>query len=282
MRDWLAHLSTVRAGDGATAGLVVVATAAVAVEFAWRRRSGRGYDLGAAATTLGVGVGNLVASFVTAGALSWIYDLFWRATPIHWPLADWRTWVAGFLAVEFAYYWHHRASHTVRWLWANHAVHHSAKELTFLSAIRLGWTNLISGGWLFYLPLISLGFDPRLVLVVLAIDLHYQFFLHTEAVGRLGPLEWVLNTPSHHRVHHGRNPCYLDRNYGGMVIIFDRLFGTFAAERPEEPVEYGLVHGDGSRNPFQVALGEWTRIFRELAGARRLSEAARIAFGRPA
>ena len=116
---------------------------------------------------------------------------------------------------------------------------------------------------------------------LLALDLRYQFFLHTESIGKLGPLEWVLNTPAHHRVHHGANQAYLDKNYGGMVIIFDRLFGTFAAERADQPIRYGLVHPMGSKNPFVLALGEWRRLFGDLFHAQSLPAAARIALGPP-
>jgi sterol desaturase/sphingolipid hydroxylase (fatty acid hydroxylase superfamily) len=169
----------------------------------------------------------------------------------------------------------------VRWLWASHAVHHTPEEMTFLSALRLSWTNLLSFGWLFYLPLVLIGFDPRLVFTVLAIDLHYQFFLHTEAVGKLGPLEWVLNTPAHHRVHHASNADYLDCNYGGMVIVFDRLFGTLRMERADEPIRYGLAHPLNTLRPFAVAFGEWRRLFADLFRARSPRAILRIAFGRP-
>ncbi|WP_304175417.1 sterol desaturase family protein, partial [Phenylobacterium aquaticum] len=136
--------------------------------------------------------------------------------------------------------------------------------------------------WAVYLPLVLAGFDPRLVLGLLAFNLHYQFFLHTEMVGPLGPLEWVLNTPCHHRVHHACNSRYLDRNYGGVLIVFDRLFGTFAALSPEEPLRYGLVHPVGSRNPIAVAFSEWRRLFADLLAARSFKAALRAAFGRPA
>ena len=226
-------------------------------------------------------MGNILFGGVTSLALGAIFGFAWKLAPIHWPLADWRTWAIGFIAVEFAYYWFHRASHLVRWLWASHAVHHTPEEMTFLSAIRLGWTNLLSGGWIIYLPLVLIGFDPRLVLGILAVDLRYQFFLHTEAIGRLGPLEWVLNTPAHHRVHHGRNAPYVDKNFGGMVIVFDRLFGTFAAETAGEPIRYGLAHPLGSKSPFALALGEWRRLFGDLRRTSGFGRAARIALGRP-
>jgi len=124
-----------------------------------------------------------------------------------------------FLGVEFAYYWMHRCAHEVRWLWASYVVHHTPEHIHLASAFRLGATELLSGNWLFYFPLYLLGFNPLAVSGMLSVNLLYQFWLHTEMIGRLGPLEWVLNTPSHHRVHHASNPEYLDRNYGGIVIF---------------------------------------------------------------
>jgi sterol desaturase/sphingolipid hydroxylase (fatty acid hydroxylase superfamily) len=196
-------------------------------------------------------------------------------------LHDWRVWAIGFLFVEFAYYWFHRISHRVAWLWASHSVHHSAEQLTLLSSLRLGWTNALSGGWLFYLPLVFAGFDPRMVTALLLFDLHYQFFLHTEAVGRLGVLEWIFNTPAHHRVHHASNAPYLDRNYGGVLIILDRLFGTLAVERSEEPLRYGLAQRAGSRNPIRLAFEEWSRLFRAMRAAKGLRARLDLAFAAP-
>ena len=263
-------------------GLLAVMVLAVLVELSWRLAGGRGYDRTEAAATLGVAAGNMVLGVLSAVLIGAAYFAVWRVAPLHWSLKDWRTWTIGFVLVELIYYAFHRLSHRVRWMWASHQVHHSPLELTFLSAIRLGWTNLFSGGWLLYVPLVLLGFDPRLILAILALDLHYQFFLHTEAIGRLGPLEWVLNTPAHHRVHHGSNPAYRDRNYGGMVIVFDRLFGTFAAEHDDEPVVYGLAHPPESRRPFALALGEWRRLFADMGRAGSPLKAARVALGPPA
>lgn len=251
------------------------------VEFVWRKRSGRGYDLGALGGTLGVFVGQVLTTGLTAvivaSALLWAYSL----APAPWPLDDWRTWALGFLAVEFTYYWQHRFAHTVRWFWASHAVHHSPREMTLPAAVRLGWTSSLSGAWLFYVPVILAGLHPAAAAALLTINLRYQFFLHTEAVGKLGPLEWVFNTPSHHRVHHASNPEYLDRNFGGVLILFDRLFGTFAAERTAAPVVYGLTRPLASNNPFVIAFHEWARMGADLRRARSLRDAVRIVFGRP-
>jgi len=183
--------------------------------------------------------------------------------------------------VEFVYYLYHRASHTVRWMWATHAVHHTPEQMTLLSALRLGWTNVLSLGWLFYVPLILCGLNPIMLSALLAFDLHYQFFLHTEAVGRLGPLEWVFNTPSHHRVHHGSNAAYLDCNYGGVLIVFDRLFGTLRMQQPNEPIRYGLAHPLGTLHPLKLVFGEWRRLLTDLRAAPSLFRAIRIAVGKP-
>ncbi len=266
---------------GLPPGLIAIALLVVVAELGWRLLSRRGYDWGEFGATLGVAGGNLLFGALTAVVVGAVYALVWSLALFHWPIGDWKTWAVGFVVVEFAYYWFHRLSHEVRWLWASHAVHHTPEQMTFLSAIRLGWTSLFSLGWLTYVPVVFLGFDPRLVVALLAFDLHYQFFLHTEAVGRLGPLEWVLNTPSHHRVHHGSNPSYLDRNYGGVVIVFDRLFGTFAKEKMDEPVRFGLVHPLGSKNPIAVALGEWKRLLQDMISTAGPVRALKVALGRP-
>lgn len=241
--------------------------ALVAAEALWRLRSGRGYDRRTALTTLGIVAGNIPFGLLNAAVLAGVFGLAWEFAPVRWPLGDWRTWIAGFLAVEFAYYGFHRASHRVRWMWATHSVHHSAEQMTLLSSLRLGWTNLFSAGWLFYVPLVFAGFDPLLIFTLLALNLRYQFFLHTEAVGRLGPIEWVFNTPAHHRLHHASNDAYIDRNYGGVLIIFDRLFGTLAREVEGEPIRYGLAHRPATGNPLKLAFREWGLMLRDASRA---------------
>ena len=186
-----------------------------------------------------------------------------------------------FLGEELAYYWMHRAGHEVRWMWASHVVHHTPERLHLASAFRLGATDLLSGTFLFYFPLFLLGLNPLAVGAVLALNLFYQFWLHTDLVGRLGPLEFVFNTPSHHRIHHASNAEYLDRNYGGILILWDRLFGTFAAERPGTAIAYGLVHPQGSLNPIAIAFHEWRAMARDVARARSWRERLGQLFGRP-
>jgi sterol desaturase/sphingolipid hydroxylase (fatty acid hydroxylase superfamily) len=186
-----------------------------------------------------------------------------------------------FLGQEFAYYWSHRASHTVRWMWASHVVHHTPEQIHLASAFRIGVTELLSGNWLFRLPLYLLGFNPLAVGGMVAVNLFYQYWLHTDLVGRLGPLEWIFNTPSHHRVHHASNGEYLDRNYGGILILWDRMFGTFAQEQPQTKIVYGLVHPIGSRHPIAIAFHEWGAMARNVVRARSWRERLRQLFGRP-
>ncbi|MEL6317729.1 MAG: sterol desaturase family protein, partial [Pseudomonadota bacterium] len=186
-----------------------------------------------------------------------------------------------FLGVEFLYYWMHRAAHRVRWMWATHRVHHSAAKFNLTAAFRLGWTGPISGGPLFFLPLVLLGFPPLAVVGALGLNLAYQFFLHMERPVRLGPLEWVLNTPTHHRLHHAVNDGCLDKNFGGVLIIFDRLFGTFAAPPENDPLRFGLKGAARTDNPLKILFGEWTAMARDAARARSLRAFGRALFGPP-
>ena len=259
--------------------LVVVAMSTA--EFFLRRRRRMPYDAAGALASFGVAFGNVFSAALGPLLIAPVYFALHEAAPHKLSPDDWRVWVAGFFAVEFAYYWMHRWSHFVRWMWTSHAVHHSASEFTLPAAIRLGWTNALSGAWLVFAPLMLLGFHPLMVVALLAANLKYQFLLHTELVGRLGPLEWVFNTPSHHRVHHASNPLYLDRNFGGVLIVFDRLFGTFAAERPEEKIVYGLTEPLRSNNPFVIALHEWVRMGRDALASRNLGQMWAALFGRP-
>jgi sterol desaturase/sphingolipid hydroxylase (fatty acid hydroxylase superfamily) len=182
---------------------------------------------------------------------------------------------------DFSYYWFHRCSHRVRWFWATHAVHHSSNELNLGAAYRFGWTGRLTGAGVFYVPMIWLGFAPIAVGIASSLGLLYQFWLHTEWIPKLGPLEYVLNTPSHHRVHHAANPEYLDRNYGGIFIVFDRLFGTFAAERDEVPCRYGLVTPLRSNNPIIIGFHEWAALLGDLWQARSWHERLACLIGPP-
>jgi sterol desaturase/sphingolipid hydroxylase (fatty acid hydroxylase superfamily) len=186
-----------------------------------------------------------------------------------------------FFGQEFFYYWYHRAAHRMRWFWATHSVHHSPNELTLASAMRLGWTGKFTGSVIFFTPLVWLGFKPTAVLAVLAANLLYQFWIHATWIPKLGPLEWVFNTPSHHRVHHGSNPEYLDCNYGGVLIVFDRLFGTFVEERDDIAIRYGLTQPLHSYNPLRIALHEWIHLGSDLWRAPTWKERLCMLLGPP-
>ncbi len=190
-------------------------------------------------------------------------------------------WLGLYLLVEFAYYWHHRLTHRVRWFWATHSVHHSSNQLMLASAIRLGWTGRLGGAVAFFAPLVWLGFAPQAVYGLLAAGLFYQFWIHADWLPRLGPLEWVLNTPTHHRVHHASNPEYLDCNYGSSLIVFDRLFGTFVALRPDIEIRYGLTTPVLSNNPVRIAFNEWIAMGRAFLAARGARSRLKVLFGPP-
>jgi sterol desaturase/sphingolipid hydroxylase (fatty acid hydroxylase superfamily) len=167
----------------------------------------------------------------------------------------------------------------VRIGWAAHVNHHSSRHYNLSTALRQSFTTPLTGIW-FWTPLPLLGFAPEHVLLAHSANLLYQFFLHTESVGSLGPVEWILNTPSHHRVHHGRNARYLDRNYGGIFIVWDRLFRTFEPE--SEPCDYGLTKNLETWNPIRIGFHEWVAMGREVLAARSLRSAARAVFASPA
>ena len=175
-----------------------------------------------------------------------------------------------FIGQEFCYYWYHRAAHRVRWFWCNHSVHHSPNQLNLSAAYRIGLFGRLSGSVLFFVPLMWIGFHPKLVLQMLTLNLLYQFWLHTTWIGKLGWLEGIVNTPSAHRVHHASNPEYLDANYGGVLMVFDRLFGTYRTERDDLPVRYGLVQPMTSHNPLKIEFREWGALARDLWRARTL------------
>ena len=197
------------------------------------------------------------------------------------PMQQWWAFPLLLLAQDLCYYLLHRADHRVRWLWATHAVHHSSNAYNFSAAYRLGWTSGLSGGAVFFAPLAWIGFPVPAVLGAVALNLLYQFWLHTELVPRLGPLERIFNTPRHHRLHHASNPEYIDRNFGGILIVFDRLFGTFASDVAGVRCRFGLAHPLASNNPLRVALHEWFNLLRDLCRARKLRGAAKVLLGPP-
>jgi sterol desaturase/sphingolipid hydroxylase (fatty acid hydroxylase superfamily) len=222
-----------------------------------------GYHRADSRTSLAMGVGSLVVN--GAWRLVEVVILGLAAGLVPWSLGHgWTAWAIGLIGIDLCYYWDHRAGHEIRLLWASHVVHHSSQRYNLSTALRQTWTGEYTV--LFFLPVALLGVPVEIVLACWSINLLYQFWIHTEAIDKLWrPVELVFNTPSHHRVHHGSQSQYLDRNYAGVLIIWDRLFGTFEPEG--EPVVYGLTKNITTYNPLRVATHEYVALWRDLRTA---------------
>jgi sterol desaturase/sphingolipid hydroxylase (fatty acid hydroxylase superfamily) len=266
--------------------LMLVAFVFIAAEYLFVKLAAHdaddAYEPKETAASLGVAIGDVVSRVLGGGLVAIPFMAVYQMRVFDIAMTSVWAWVALFLGVEFCYYWFHRASHRVRWLWATHAVHHSATRFNLSAAVRLGWTGHLSGAFLFFLPLALLGFHPLAIGAMIGLGLLYQFFLHTHFDVSLGPLEWVLNTPRHHRVHHASNDACLDRNYGSVLIVWDRLFGTFATAPKAEPLRFGVKGQPASRNVFTIAFGEWQRLFADVARAQGWKRRLCILFGPPA
>ncbi len=229
----------------------------------------RTYETKDALSSIAMGLGNVFLNFLSKAIVLlvffWIYDNF-RLFTI--PVAWW-SFVLIFFADDFSYYWFHRISHESRLFWASHVVHHSSQKYNLSTALRQTW----SGGFysfVFWLWMPLLGFHPAMILLQMSISLLYQFWIHTEAIDKMPKwFEAVFNTPSHHRVHHGSNPLYLDRNHAGILIIWDKLFGTFQPELKEERVIYGLVVNINTYNPVKIAFIEWRNMLKDVFFGRK-------------
>ena len=237
----------------------------------------KSYTAKDAFSSIAMGLGNVFISFLSKlfvfAALYYVYESFRIFTiPITW----W-SFVILFFLDDFSYYWFHRTSHENRFFWASHVVHHSSRHYNLSTALRQTWT----GGFysfIFWLWLPLLGFHPGMILFQMSISLLYQFWIHTELIQQMPKwIEFFFNTPSHHRVHHGSNPIYLDRNHAGILIIWDRLFGTFQPELKHEKVKYGLVVNIKTYNPILIAFNEWGALFKDLI-TRNLSVTNRIKY----
>ena len=234
--------------------------------FVIRYFKGRGdYETRDTATSLLMGVGNvasgLLLGFVAFGVLMWTWQ--YRIADLG---TSWLVIALCFILDDLRYYWYHRIAHRCRWVWAEHVIHHSSQHYNLSTALRQSWTGTFTGMFILRIPLALIGFHPVLLLFVGGLNLVYQFWIHTEAIGRMWkPIEWIFNTPSHHRVHHATNPRYLDANYAGTLIIWDRMFGTFVPELDEDMPRYGIVRNIGTFNPLRVGFHEWIDMFRDAA-----------------
>lgn len=228
---------------------------------------------------------NILIGFVSVGFgilfglfISVIYDAAYRIAPFKFPADAWWSWVVLFFVDDLAYYWFHRISHESRLFWNFHVVHHSSDQYNLSVAVRQSWFSGLLH-WMFYAPVMLLGFAPWMFVVMHGFNLIYQFWIHTKLITRLGPLEWVLNTPSHHRVHHGVNDAYLDKNYAGVLIIWDRLFRSFVDEA-EEP-RYGIIKPLMSFNPIWINTHAWVEMWQAMRSHTTLGGKLRCVFGPP-
>ncbi len=222
-----------------------------------------------------------VGSVYFWGVLGWLYFggvTFAYTHRLYDVPFTWWSFGIAFILDDCRYYWWHRLSHRVRWFWASHIVHHSSQHFNLSTNLRQSWTSEFSGLTLLNVPLAFIGFHPGTIALAFTVNLLYQFWIHTEAIDRMPRwFEWLLNTPSHHRVHHASNPSYLDANYAGVFMIWDRLFGTFVPERADEPARYGLVNNLGTFNPLRIALHEYVGIARDLL-RRNMTMAQRFGY----
>ncbi len=239
------------------------------------------FDARDSAASLMMGFGSELAPLFGGGVV--VIGVFYAA--YEYRLMDipnaWWAVVLCFVLDDLRYYWWHRISHERRWFWASHVVHHSSQHYNLTTALRQTWTGQIIGTILFKTPFIFVGFHPAMVLFVGAINLIYQFWIHTELIKRMGPFELIFNTPSHHRVHHATNPRYLDANYAGTLIIWDRIFGTFVPERDDEKPRYGIVKNLGTFNPLVISFHEWIGIAKDVIGAKSWRDRVGYMLGPP-
>ena len=264
----------------------------IVLEFAWawhrhgNRVAGVGgrprriYDFADAIGSMQIGILSRIAGafprLLTLGIYVLVFQQFAVAS---WDLSNPLSWLAALLLYDFFYYWKHRANHEVRIMWAGHITHHNSEYFNLSTALRQSSTTFVFD-WMFYLPMAVLGVPPALFVAVALIDLLYQYWVHTELIGRLGWFDRIFVSPSNHRVHHGQDDYCIDRNYGGILIVWDRLFGTYADER-DEPITYGVRTPLRSVNPLWGNWHHYVDIWHDLKAARGLSARLECLFAPP-
>jgi sterol desaturase/sphingolipid hydroxylase (fatty acid hydroxylase superfamily) len=231
------------------------------------------------AACISMGIGVVFIGLITKTFYFFVFHLIYQFRIFELENIWWM-WALLFFADDFSFYWHHRMSHQVRFLWAAHVQHHSSTKMNFSVALRQSWMEPFYK-YLFYLWIPLLGFNPLYIFIMQAFSLIYQFFQHTELVRSLGPIGWVFNTPSHHRVHHAVQHKYLDRNHAGILIIWDRLFGTFVKEDLKDLPVYGITENIKSYNPAIIATHEYVNLWRDLKRANKLSDKLKYLFYPP-
>ena len=238
------------------------------------------YKSGDTLCTIGLLSGNIIVAFAIKGMVLafHIYLYQFRVFDFVNQIPIWALWIITFISIDLVFYVYHRMSHRIRFLWAIHLSHHSSEEMNFAVSFRQAWFGPISK-IPFFMVLPLLGFDPTIIAVAGVISTLWGIVGHTQVIGKLGPLEWIFNTPSHHRVHHGSNKQYIDKNYGNLLIIWDRLFGTFEPE--DEEVKFGLVNNVNTFNPVKVTFMAWISMINELKQKNSFIEIIKVMFGPP-
>jgi sterol desaturase/sphingolipid hydroxylase (fatty acid hydroxylase superfamily) len=261
--------------------VISVAVVLIVIEMLILLRRRKNYpwrDVGISlAVTAGLPLSRIADVVVMGGA----YVLAFQHRLFEIQMNSWVSWAGLFLWQEFAFYWLHRAGHMVRWLWASHAVHHTPTEVMLPTAFRLPWTALLQGTWLPALTSLWIGFPPAATFAVMLGVVMYTYLQHTALIGTLGPLEYVLNTPAHHRVHHSSEKQHLDTNFGSVLIIFDQLFGTYNPDL-QRPKKYGVIGAPERMTVFAAVLGEWRRLLVDMYRAPSALQALKIALSKPA
>jgi sterol desaturase/sphingolipid hydroxylase (fatty acid hydroxylase superfamily) len=230
------------------------------------------------AANIALGFGSVAFNFMFGLVTGLIFLFLYEHSTFKFPANAWWTWVLLFFVDDFVYYWFHRISHESRILWNFHVVHHSSEHFNLSVAGRQSWFSGVAH-WIFYAPLMLLGFAPWMFALMHGLNLVYQFWIHTRLVDRLGWFEYVFNTPSHHRVHHGINEQYLDKNYAGVLIIWDRIFGTFIPET-EKP-RYGIIKQLNSHNPVWINTHAWVEMYEAMRSRRNFWLKIRCIFDSP-
>ncbi len=239
------------------------------------------YEKKDAISSIAMGLGNVFLGYFSKAVVLFSFLLIYENFRLFTIPVTWWSFILIFFADDVAYYWFHRISHECRLFWASHVVHHSSQHYNLSTALRQTW----SGGFytfIFWLWLPLVGFHPAMIMLQMSISLLYQFWIHTETIDKMPKwFEAVFNTPSHHRVHHGRNPIYLDRNHAGILIIWDKFFGTFQPELKDEKVIYGLVKNINTYNPVKIAFIEWVNMFRDVFSGRKSINSRLLYFIKP-
>ncbi len=239
------------------------------------------YEKKDAISSITMGLGNVFLGYFSKAVVLFSFLLIYENFRLFTIPVTWWSFILIFFADDIAYYWFHRISHECRLFWASHVVHHSSQHYNLSTALRQTW----SGGFytfIFWLWLPLIGFHPAMIMLQMSISLLYQFWIHTETIDKMPKwFEVVFNTPSHHRVHHGKNPIYLDRNHAGILIIWDKFFGTFQPELKDEKVIYGLVKNINTYNPIKIAFIEWINMFRDVFSGKKSINSRLLYFIKP-